>query len=63
MELSIDELKKIYDIAKDKGCEEVSFEYVIGSLFPKVRDNIMTEIHQQYTQGYLDGLNDKKKAK
>ena len=38
---------------------EVAFEYIIGSCFPDVLKNIKTEIHTQYTKGYMDGLKEK----
>lgn len=34
---------------------QISFEYLIGSFFPEVVENINTEMNKQYTRGYLDG--------
>lgn len=56
-------IKKIYKVLKDKGIEEVSFEFVIGSLFPKVYENIKEELRLQYTMGYAAGLDAKEEQK
>lgn len=37
----------------------VSFEYIIGSCFPNVYENIQERIKQVYTQGYIDGREDR----
>ena len=39
---------------------QISFEYLIGSFFPSIIDNIYTEVNQQYTLGYLAGLKEGK---
>ena len=39
---------------------EVTFEYLVGSFFPRIIDNINTRMNDTYTQGYLQGLNDGK---
>lgn len=41
---------------------EVTFEYLVGSFFPRIIDNINTRMNDTYTQGYLQGLNDGKTA-
>ena len=38
---------------------ELSFEFVIGSLFPNVYKNVMDSITDAYTKGYIAGLNDR----
>lgn len=38
---------------------EISFEYLVGSCFPDIMDNIKKTIAAQYTQGYIDGLTDR----
>ena len=40
---------------------EVPFEYVIGSCFPNIFDNIKKELHIQYTNGYVAGLEEGRK--
>lgn len=39
---------------------EVTFEYLVGSFFPRIIDNINSRMNDTYTQGYLQGLNDGK---
>ena len=58
----IERVDKMYQILKDSGVEEASFEYIIGSCFPQAFENIKTKIRESYTQGYLDGLNDGEKT-
>lgn len=38
----------------------VPFEYVCASLFPTCYQNIMETINNQYTKGYIQGLEDGK---
>ncbi len=54
--VKITKIKKIYNVLKDNNIEETSFEFVIGSLFPKVYENIKEELRRQYTLGYAAGL-------
>lgn len=39
---------------------EVTFEYLVGSFFPRIIDNINSRMNDTYTQGYLQGLKDAK---
>jgi hypothetical protein len=39
---------------------EVTFEYLVGSFFPRIIDNINSRMNDTYMQGYLQGLNDGK---
>ena len=39
---------------------EVTFEYLVGSFFPRIIDNINSKMNDTYMQGYLQGLNDAK---
>lgn len=39
---------------------EVTFEYLVGSFFPRIIDNINSRMNDMYTQGYLQGLNEAK---
>ena len=34
---------------------EVSFEYLVGSCFPDIMENIKKEMRRQYTMGYAEG--------
>lgn len=40
---------------------EVSFEFIIASLFPTSWKNIQNELNHQYTRGYIQGRLDKEK--
>ena len=51
-------LKKIMEILEDKNTQpndNIKFEFIIGSCFPTVYQNIRDEMKKQYTQGYIDG--------
>ena len=52
----MERVDKMYQILKDSGVEEASFEYIIGSCFPQAFENIKNRIHLAHTQGYLEGL-------
>lgn len=58
-------IKKIVQILKDSGTnnsDQVSFEFIVGSLFPEVYDNIKQKLMQAHAQGYAEGLRDSKKG-
>ena len=38
---------------------ELSFEFIIASLFPTSWKNIQNDLNQQYTKGYIQGRLDK----
>ena len=38
---------------------EISFEFIIASLFPTSWKNIQADLNHQYTQGYIQGRIDK----
>lgn len=38
---------------------EISFEFIIASLFPTSWKNIQADLNQQYTKGYIQGRIDK----
>lgn len=40
---------------------EVSFEFIIASLFPTSWRNIQEEMNRQYTKGYIQGRLDKER--
>ena len=42
---------------------DISFEYVIGSLFPNILSNIENTFAQNYIQGYNKGLSENFKSK
>ena len=37
---------------------EVAFEYIIGSFFPDVWNNIQQALKDEHTKGYIEGLNE-----
>lgn len=52
--------KKIRSITGEENVE-VSFEFIIASLFPTSWKNIQNAMNQQYTRGYIQGRMDKEK--
>lgn len=48
-------------LPKHKRC--VSFEYIIGSFFPQVMDNIRAEMKKQYTLGYQQAIQEAEEIK
>lgn len=42
---------------------EISFEFIVGSLFPNITENIKKEIKTQYTKGYIEGMATAKEEK
>ena len=54
--VDFDTFKKLYKATKQAKVKEVSFEFIVGSLFPHVIDNIKEELRRQYTIGYTEGL-------
>jgi hypothetical protein len=59
-------IKQIEDYYQD--CPErledvdVTFEYLVGSFFPKIIDNINARMNDTYTAGYIQGLADAKEG-
>ena len=39
---------------------EITFEYLVGSFFPKIIENIQKEMNKQYTLGYIQRVNEEK---
>ena len=50
---------KVYEFTDDDDVQ-VSFELIIGSLFPTILDNIKIFGTKKYIQGYTQGLEDAK---
>lgn len=64
--VSFEKLKKIVKVLEDKGMkkdDQVSFEFIVGSLFPYILDNIKKEMQKQHALGYAEGLNASKEKK
>jgi hypothetical protein len=45
--------------AKNKKDIDISFEFIIASCFPRCFKNIQDSLKEQYTLGYIQGLNEK----
>ena len=56
LKVEVKKLHKLDKIVKEKHIKEVSFEFVVGSLFPTALKNIKEEMRRQYTLGYAEGL-------
>ena len=41
---------------------DINFEFVVGSCFPNILENIKKALHTQYTKGYLTGLKEGKET-
>lgn len=63
IERMINRLKKDNPLINDWEKYEVSFEFVCASLFPKIWDNVQATMRDNYTQGYIQGLEDSKNEK
>lgn len=60
METSLKTLKKIVSLFDNQPDDTpVSFEFIVGSLFPHVWDNVQQYGRDCYTQGYIQGQKDK----
>lgn len=49
--------RRIQQVTGNEGTE-VSFEFIIASLFPTCWNNIQEAMHHQYTLGYIAGTKD-----
>lgn len=64
MTITYKKLKKIINNLEKRNFRDedmVSFEYIIGSCFPNVYKNIQEKLKEVYTQGYIDGKEDREK--
>ena len=52
---------KIVKAIQQNNMQEISFEFLIGSLFPNVLTNIKEALRIQHAQGYAEGLAEGKK--
>ena len=55
LHVSYEKFRKIYKKTKELGMKEISFEFLVGSCFPKALENIKEEMRRQYTLGYIAG--------
>lgn len=55
LKIDIDKFNKVVKAIKRNNMKEISFEFLVGSCFPKALDNIKEEMRRQYTLGYVEG--------
>ena len=55
LKIEAKKLHKLDKVVKEKHIKEISFEFLVGSLFPNVLKNIKEEMRRQYTLGYAAG--------
>ena len=59
--VSIKDLEKLINKVKevtDSDETEITFEFILASLFPTCWNNIQAELGRQYALGYMQGQND-----
>lgn len=55
---AIKQIEEHYENAPERIDDiEVTFEYLVGSFFPKIIDNINAEMNRQHTLGFIEGVN------
>lgn len=55
---AIKQIEEHYENAPERIDDiEVTFEYLVGSFFPKIIDNINAEMSRQHTLGFIEGVN------
>jgi hypothetical protein len=52
--------QKVRDVAESEN-PEISFEFIIASLFPTSWKNIQNDLNHYYTKGYIQGCTDKER--
>ena len=55
LKINIEKFNKVVKAIRKAEMKEVSFEFLVGSCFPKALDNIKEEMRRQYTLGYVEG--------
>lgn len=55
LKIDIEKFNKVVKAIRKNNMKEVSFEFLVGSCFPKALDNIKEEMRRQYTLGYVEG--------
>ena len=54
--VSREKFNKVCEIIKKQKLKEISFEFLVGSCFPDIMNNIKEEMRRQHAQGYAEGL-------
>ena len=60
LKIDIEKFNKIVKAIRKNNMKEVSFEFLVGSCFPKALQNIKEEMRHQYTLGFIEGRKDAK---
>ena len=55
LKIDIEKFNRIAKAIKKSNMKEVSFEFLVGSCFPKALENVKEEMRHQYTLGYVEG--------
>ena len=55
LKIDIEKFNKVVKAIRKSNMKEVSFEFLVGSCFPKALENIKAEMRRQYTLGYIAG--------
>ena len=55
LKIDIEKFNRIVKAIKKSNMKEVSFEFLVGSCFPKALENVKEEMRHQYTLGYVEG--------
>ena len=55
LKIDVEKFNKVAKAIKKSEMKEVSFEFLVGSCFPKAMQNIKEEMRRQYTLGYVEG--------
>ncbi len=59
--VDIKKLDAMMKVLHDTNTKEVSFEFLVGSCFPKILTNIKEEMKRQHALGYAEGLKESQK--
>ena len=55
LKIDIEKFNKVVKVIRKSNMKEVSFEFLVGSCFPKALENVKEEMRRQYTLGYVEG--------
>ena len=55
LKIDIEKFNKVVKAIRKNNMKEVSFEFLVGSCFPKALENVKEEMRRQYTLGYVEG--------
>ena len=64
VEAAIKQIKEHYaDCPERLDDVNITFEYLVGSFFPRIIDNINAKMNDTYMAGYMQGIEDGKAGK